>query len=1641
VVYRAVVLNVLGNQTGATLGNSAEFDYTGSDGAVTEAAADITVVEPTLTIAKTVSDALGGTYGALLDGQQAGDTVYFKLDIAASDVTAHDLFLRDVFNGTYFEALTIESVSTSGGGNTFVDGVVTALDTTHFAVDGTTLGVASGIRVGLEPDVALELIVSAQLTTAVKPNQELPNVATIRWSSLDESLQDRSIHNAASDARTGGVLIPDAGVNLAQTDQTILDNYAATSGSVTAQIETMSAGKTLFATSEPSTDPDVTIGEIVTYALKVTLPEGTTPSLVVVDQVPAGMAYVSATVVTTTAASGGLLAANFNGTLPSPGITGGAGDGDDVTLTFGSITVEDDDDPDTTSFLVLVELRVLDVVGNVGLPSSQTVLSNTATFTVPDQPLVEAGPVDVTVVEPRMTIDKSMTPADVDAGGTVTVTLTVGNTGTSTAFDVVIEDELDGTAFDVASVDLGASGTAYPAGFTAERDGDTVRYSGGSIGAASTAVFTFTVDLLATVDPGEVIDNTATVTQATTLPGEDDDERDVAPVSDSDAITVPSHGLSGFVYHDANNDGVKDPGESGIAGVTITLTGTDHLGNPVEESTTTDEDGFYEFQGLRPGIYTLTETQPTGYLDGKETSGTPWPGTVDNTQVSQTISDIEIPVGIPSTTGEDYNFGEVLSWAIGDRVWLDENGDGIQDAGEDGIANVVVELVDGDGVVVATTVTDTEGNYLFTGGIPGTYTVRIDTTSMPAGLAANPTYDEDGVGTPHASVVTIAQGDTHLTADFGYNWSSVDDVLNPGPGALGAIGDRVWIDANGDGVQDPGEPGLAGVWLALYHDHNSNGVYSELYTVDGYNPYIMTDANGNYIFDNLPPGAYQVHVLIPPFGYTQTGDPDYFGQLLPHAERDNRTTMPIILAPGDVFVNADFGYQPAASSRIGDRIWLDWDADGVQDGGEPGIPGVTVALLNNNGKVMATTTTDADGNYLFSGLPAGTYTVWVNDTANLLGGLTQTGDPDLTLDGRHTLTVDGTNDYLDNDFGYTPNGHVIGAGLIGDRIWLDTDGDGVQDADESGLQGVTVELYDETGTILLASTVTDANGNYWFGGLADATYIVKVDTTTLPSGGTGLTNTGDPDGTFDSESEVTITGGSIDLGQDFGYQAATPNTIGGTIWEDRNADGTLDGGETKRFEGVTVVLRDDGGHIVGTTATDGNGDYSFTGLPDGIYSVEVTDDANLLNGHWHTSGTAGDGTATGTTAGQSQSDPYTVSVSSDDGRNATVDFGYYVEGAAIGNRVWHDVNADGFQNQYENSSGVLVDEPGIAGVLVRLEIIYPNGVTDVVTTMSGTGGFYSFGNLLLDENQDGTNTATPTFVLTVVNPNDTRYPNHTVFSKAGDPHVANNSVDPNGAVAFTVQGRTDVSLNTDEPYDPALESEQAWYDFGFTAKPTLAVISAVRARVEDGVAVISWDVELEIDTVGYHLERWADEAWVRINPSLIGADPFAPPPLTYEQADPEAPLGTTQRYRIVELDGRGRLLHYGPYDLKLDGGEISYATWAAGIDWGGADASPDADPDGDGLTNWQEYLAGTDPLNANSVLRVTQIRPVADGIEITWSSVQGRVYAVEMALAPNGPFTAIATGISAEEDESATRYVVPVHPAAVKAAFFRVVVE
>ena len=818
--------------------------------------------------------------------------------------------------------------------------------------------------------------------------------------------------------------------------------------------------------------------------------------------------------------------------------------------------------------------------------------------------------------------------------------------------------------------------------------------------------------------------------------------------------------------------------------------------------------------------------------------------------------------------------------AIGNYVWLDEDSDGYQDAGEAGIPNVIVELQDGDGNLIKSTTTDATGHYLFPDLEAGTYTVVVATSNQSAGGALEGLSQSSAQPIPSGSdfgnqttpyTISLGEGKENLTADFGYNWNPTDDV-NENTGTA-TIGDHIWVDTDGDGVQDANEVGVEGVTVNLYNDPDGDGVY------DNQVSSTTTDANGNYIFDDLTPGAYVVEVVptgSPIDGYTQTGDPDKPGQTATNP--DNKTTTPVMLAPGDVYLNADFGYQPTDNSQtgsIGDTIWFDANASGTSspDAGEYGIAGVTVALIkdtNGNGiwdngePIIASDTTDENGNYLFEGLPLDTsYIVWVNDTNNVLNGLKATYDADgidpTRPDMSATTLTAGSPNKLDQEFSYAPVDQSPNQALIGDTIYLDIDGDGTQDANEPALEGVMVVLTDQFGNE--TTTTTDENGHYYFEGLnPTGNYNVTVAPENFQARGVleGLTNSGDPDGGNDNTSAVDLsTNGPINLDQDFGYtpQGGQVGSIGNLVWFDTNADGQYDSATETPIGGVTVdIYRDLNGNgqvdagepLFGSTVTMGtinsddygtNGNYLFGGLPAGDYAVDVTDVNGVLTGYTHSLGTAGNDN-------NSQIDPYAVSIAAG-GQDLMADFGYYTPEAAIGNFVWVDTDDDGIQD---------AGEAGLANVKVTLEVTYPDGTTATVVTTTNADGYYTFGNLLTDEDYDGTGTAAtpntgggdePYFNISVTTPDGGYTP---TLVDQGDSDLVD-SDEHSGTKAEPKQGQTTVPTTVT---DGSTEQPIASYDFGFQPPVELGSIGDTIWLDSDGNGTLD-DGEVGIADVTVNL--------------------------------------------------------------------------------------------------------------------------------------------------------------------------------------------
>jgi hypothetical protein len=175
---------------------------------------------------------------------------------------------------------------------------------------------------------------------------------------------------------------------------------------------------------------------------------------------------------------------------------------------------------------------------------------------------------------------------------------------------------------------------------------------------------------------------------------------------------------------------------------------------------------------------------------------------------------------------------------------------------------------------------------------------------------------------------------------------------------LGSISGTV-CEGDGDGLCEPDEDGLTPVTVTLIHA-GPDGI---LGTTDDVSTWVTTDVNGDYSFTGLQPGLYQV-IETNPENYISLAD----------ADGGNPDNISLVLALGQNAENQDFEDLVVFAGFIGDLVWWDIDDDGRQDEGEPGIPGVTVELLQGD-VVIKTTVTDASGLYNFTNLPDGDYTV------------------------------------------------------------------------------------------------------------------------------------------------------------------------------------------------------------------------------------------------------------------------------------------------------------------------------------------------------------------------------------------------------------------------------------------------------------------------------------------------------------------------------------------------------------------------------------------------------------------------------------------------------------------------------------------
>ncbi|MEO1262771.1 MAG: SdrD B-like domain-containing protein [Bacteroidota bacterium] len=806
--------------------------------------------------------------------------------------------------------------------------------------------------------------------------------------------------------------------------------------------------------------------------------------------------------------------------------------------------------------------------------------------------------------------------------------------------------------------------------------------------------------------------------------------------------------IGNLVFHDFDNDGLFNNNDTGIVNVEVALykLGNDGLKGTADDilitAQLTDSNGNYLFINQSEDLFYVKLTgqgipvdfvSSTGegiYDDDGSGPFEPSLGTdnnVDNqddgTQMGMMIMSDTIrltnndePEG---NTNRTVDFGlyapqEQIFHELGNLVFHDLDNDGLFNNNDTGLVNVEVALYklgnDGikgtnDDVLVTAQLTDSNGNYLFVNQSADLFYVKLT-----------------GFGIP---------------ADF--------------------------VSSTGEGI----------------YDQDASGPYE---------PFIGTDLNVDDEDDGTQMGSM---VMSDTIRLTDNNEPD-----------------------GSTNLTVDFGlYEPQdePTNSLGNLVFEDFDNDGIFNNNDLGINGVEVELYalgpdgmkaTNDDVLIGMTNTDPDGAYLFDELEEGVYYVKLNGNGIPANYVSSTGEGVFDQDGSGPFEpIFGTDNNVDNQDDGTQMGSMIMSDTIrltkfgepevhinntvdfglyepqtvptlslGNLVFDDQDNNGFFNNDDIGLADIEVKLFDvgpdslknTIDDIELASQMTNGQGGYFFTGISEGLYYVKLTGVGVPAN--YVTSTGDgrfdndgsgpfepslgTDNNVDNQDDGTQMGsmimsdtirlklntepdGNVNTTVDFGlYLPLEYASVGDRVWIDLDENGQQNEVNTG-VPDVSLGLFDLGAdnlkgtnddNLIGSEQTDATGFYSFTGIEPGNYYVMI--DLATLPANYILSGQDQGADATDNDFNQmGMTDVFNLSSGED---NPTVDAGIRPEKSSLGNYVWIDLDRDGQQG---------INEPPVPDLTVHLFDLGNDGLQGggddnlLSSTMTNSNGLYLFDEL------------------------------------------------------------------------------------------------------------------------------------------------------------------------------------------------------------------------------------------------------------------------------------------------------------------------
>jgi hypothetical protein len=890
--------------------------------------------------------------------------------------------------------------------------------------------------------------------------------------------------------------------------------------------------------------------------------------------------------------------------------------------------------------------------------------------------------------------------------------------------------------------------------------------------------------------------------------------------------------VSGFVWRDLDQNGLRDPGEPFINGVTVELlSGSTPIMTETTRSILNDpfnRAGFFEFTSVpltatyRVRIPSTEFDQSTDLLFGHATPQTqtvslpqignqglrngtdPGPVVIGTGDFLQTP---DFTLNATNRRNETSNFG-LYAGTVGDFVWHDVNRNGIVDPLETtlGLANALVFVdLDSDCLIDTnelTTTTDLTGYYRFDSLPLGyTYTVVLDASNFaPGGALEGLGYTTGAAcGSTEGVVITTTLLTANTPADFGVDFGI----------ARAEIGNFVWEDDNGNGIFDLSESGVPSVTVQLY----GAGPDDTFFTADDVSVGLpqTTNVSGTYTITDILSGTYyatfDLSALSPDYVasvYTPTG----WLSVDPPAQSSDEVNDVRAFVSGRVWRTPTFtitrgSQNPGVDAAVfrpvplSGRVFFDQNGNNQDETTpEPGLANFTVNLRRASDDALVTTTTTlADGSYTFSSVAPLTYVVEIvrPDPTNwsfVTPDVPSAGDPlasDVDANGRTGVTsVTSGITVTDVDAGLRGNNTVQG------RVFYDRDGSFTQTGNDQDLSGATATLTVTVATINLTTTYTltattgAGDPNYSFtgipGGTSGVTYTLTFDppdATYTPSlADVGGNDALDSDGPFIQVTGATV-GVSNTLDYDQGYWR--PVTVRARVFDEITnlpPDNVYNAGDTG-ITTATVTITTTNGTVapLSSSGIDSTGVVTFTLPP-----TTTTYWLNVPTPAWFTPSPGNTGALAVNTPNPLLADDTAPTT------NTEFLFGYF-RAATITGTVRFDRDGD----------NVLFadNEPGMQGVTVTLRL----GGSDVLTTTTDATGAYTFTNVPPANN----------YSVRVINPDPTNF--LLVTPAAGDNDLQTPVGDDADTAAFNVApGATVSGLSDAAVRGRATVTGQVWED-------------------------------------------------------------------------------------------------------------------------------------------------------------------------------------------------------------------------------------